>query len=119
MIDKRHDEEEILLKVREAPPCPRCGSVTLLLAQFSYAWKNSRGEDVSGLKEAVLCPVCDYGDPRTAELLALFAVDGEVSPENLDVFEGLIAAWVDSVRDRTADEGALSAEFEQWKRGEL
>jgi hypothetical protein len=67
----------------------------------------------------VLCPGCDHGEPAAAELLALFAVDDQVSPENMDVFGGLVAAWVESVRQRTVDEEALSAEFELWKRDEL
>jgi thiol-disulfide isomerase/thioredoxin len=119
VLNDQNDEETILLKVQDTPPCPRCDGTTLLLAQFQNSWKNRRGEDVPGLKEAVLCPGCDHGEPAAAELLALFAVDDQVSPENMDVFGGLVAAWVESVRQRTVDEEALSAEFELWKRDEL
>ncbi|MET7573391.1 DUF6300 family protein [Streptomyces sp. NPDC005492] len=119
MRGEQRNEETILLKVEDTPACPQCGGPTLLLARFPHAWKNGLGRDVSGLREAVLCPGCHHGDPAAAELLALYAVDGHVSPENLDVFGGLVAAWVESVRQRTVDEGALNAEFELWKRGEL
>lgn len=111
--------EEILLKVEDTPPCPRCDGATLLLARFPYAWKNLREEDVVGFKEAVLCPGCHHREPAAAELLALFAVDDQVRPENMDVFGGLVASWVESVRHHTVDEEALSAEFAQWQRDEL
>lgn len=119
MSDDQHAEEEVLLKVEETPPCPLCGGATLLLARFPHSWKNNSDEDVPGLKEALLCPACHHREPAAAELLALFAVDDHVRPENLDVFGGLVAAWVESVRQRSVDEEALSAEFAQWQRGEL
>jgi hypothetical protein len=116
---ERIDEDAVLVKVEGTPPCPQCAGATLLLVRFPYAWKNAHGDDVSGLREAVLCANCHYGDPAAAELLALYAVDGDPCPENLAVFGGLVAAWVESVRQRTVDEEALSAEFELWTRGEL
>ncbi|MGW5820619.1 DUF6300 family protein [Streptomyces noursei] len=111
--------EEILLKLGDTAPCPKCGGDTLLLARFVYSWKNRRGEDASGVKEVLLCPACECEGPAAAELLALFAVDDQVSPENLEAFGGLVAAWVESVRHRTVDEELLSAEFEQWKQNAL
>lgn len=119
MSSEGNDEGTVLLKVEDTPPCPQCDGSTLLLARFPHAWKNGLGRDVSGLRETVLCPSCHHSDPAAAELLALYAVDDHVSPENLDVFGGLVAAWVESVRQRTVDEEALTAEFELWKRGEL
>ncbi|MFH8701984.1 DUF6300 family protein [Streptomyces chartreusis] len=116
---ERSDEESFLVKVEDTPPCPQCAGSTLLLAQFPHTWKNRRGDDVSGLREAVLCPDCHHGEAEAVELLALFAVDSQVSPENLDVFGGLAAAWVESVRQRTVNEETLMAEFELWKRSEL
>ncbi|MFK0279530.1 DUF6300 family protein [Streptomyces sp. NPDC090499] len=119
MSSEVRDSETFLIKVDSTPSCLQCNGSTLLLAQFPHTWKNSFGQDVSGLREAVLCPSCDHGDPAATELLALYSVDGPVSPENLDVFGGLVAAWVESVRQRSVDEEALNAEFELWKRGEL
>ncbi|MDH6629435.1 hypothetical protein M2271_007271 [Streptomyces sp. LBL] len=112
-------QDEILLKVDGTPQCPRCGSDTVLLARYQHSWKNNRGEDVPGIKEAVLCRGCDQTDPEAAELLALFTVDEQVTPENLETFGGLAAAWVESVRQRTVDEALLAAQHELWCRGEL
>ncbi|WP_274558090.1 DUF6300 family protein [Streptomyces spiramyceticus] len=112
-------EEEIVLQLADPPNCPPCGGPGLLLAQFPHSWKNARGEDVNGLREAVLCPACDCGEPAADELLALFAVDDQVGLSNFEVFGELVAAWVQSVRHRIVDEEALGAEYEQWKRGEL
>ncbi|MFK0106438.1 DUF6300 family protein [Streptomyces sp. NPDC091217] len=119
MSGERDGEERVLVKVEETPPCPQCAGATLLLAQFPYGWTNNRGENVAGIRETVLCPCCHHGDPAAAELLALYAVDEKVTPENLDVFGGLVAAWVESVRQRTVDEESLNTEFELWQRGEL
>ncbi|WP_432095833.1 DUF6300 family protein [Streptomyces sp. bgisy100] len=119
MIKEQPDGDEILLKLEEVPPCPRCGGVALLLAQFPHAWRNGRDAAVSGLKEALLCPACDHGEPAAADLLALFAVDDQVGLDNLEVARRLLSAWVESVRHRTVDEEALSEEFDQWSRGEL
>ncbi|MFJ3270984.1 DUF6300 family protein [Streptomyces sp. NPDC086776] len=118
-MSDQHVEEEVHLKLDGTPPCPQCGGVALLLAQFPSAWRNNRGEAVPGLKEALLCPACDHGEPAAAELLALFAVDDQISPENLEVFSSLAAAWIESVRHRTVDEERLESELESWRRGEL
>ncbi|WP_411147391.1 DUF6300 family protein [Streptomyces sp. A30] len=123
MNDDQHSdpqgEDEILLKVEESPPCPRCGSNTVLLARYRHSWKNNRDEDVPGIKEAVLCRGCDQTDPAAAELLALFIVDEHVTPENLETFGGLAAAWVESVRQRKVDEALLTEQHELWRCGEL
>ncbi|MFE9687129.1 DUF6300 family protein [Streptomyces sp. NPDC006285] len=118
MISKQR-EEEILVRIEATPPCPQCNETSLLLARFPYSWKNGRGEDVSGLREAVLCAGCHHGEPAAAELLALFAVDDQVSPPNQGAFGGLVAAWVESVRHRTVDLALLDEEHERWSRGEL
>ncbi|MGW0885412.1 DUF6300 family protein [Streptomyces sp. NPDC002671] len=119
MSGEQQDEESILFKVEETPPCPRCAESTLLLARYRHSWTNGRGEDVAGLKEAVLCPSCDHKEPAAAELQALFAVDGQVLPENLATFGGLLAAWIESVRHRAVDEVLLADEYERWQRGDL
>ncbi|MFI9601497.1 DUF6300 family protein [Streptomyces sp. NPDC052043] len=113
------DEDSILLKVSETPPCPRCGDNMLLLAQYQYSWTNSRGEDVPGIKEVALCSPCDRKDPAAAELLVVFAADGQVLPKNVAAFGGLVAAWIESVRQRTVDEALLVYERKRWQQGDL
>ncbi|MGW3498883.1 DUF6300 family protein [Streptomyces sp. NPDC001020] len=102
-----------------APPSPCCDGLTLLLARYSHAWKNARGEDVSGIKEAVLCAACDHSDAAATELIALFNGDEQVSLENLETFGGLAVAWVESVRQRMVDETLLQEQHALWRRGEL
>ncbi|MFF6980240.1 DUF6300 family protein [Streptomyces sp. NPDC008343] len=119
MSDHGNYAATILVKIEDTPLCPQCAGSTLLLAQFQHTWENSRGEDVSGRRETVLCPGCDQREPPAAELLALFAAHDQISPVSMDVFGGLVAAWIESVRQHTTDEEALNAEFELWKRGEL
>ena len=77
-------EEGIVLQLADPPNCPPCGGPGLLLAQFPHEWKNTRGEDVHGFREAVLCPECDLGGPAADELLALFAVDDPVGSSHVE-----------------------------------
>ncbi|MEV6533640.1 DUF6300 family protein [Streptomyces sp. NPDC051639] len=112
------NEEQIVLRIDDLPKCPRCEGDALLLAQFPNSWKNNRGEDVDGLREALLCPACDR-EPAAAELVALFAVDDQVDPSNADVFGGLVAAWVESVRHREVDLAMLDDQEERWRNGDL
>lgn len=115
---ERKDADTVLVKIADTPPCSQCTGSTLLLAQFAHAWENGRGEDVSGRRETVLCPGCHHKEPTAAQLIALFAAD-QVRPESMDVFVGLVAAWLEAVRQYTVDEEALAAEFELWDQGEL
>src|SRR5207253_194515 len=80
---------DVQLKLEDTPPCPRCGGSTLLLARFPHSWTNRVGDDVPGLREALLCPSCDHTDPACRPLLALFAVDEQIDPANLAAFAGL------------------------------
>ncbi|MGW4438073.1 DUF6300 family protein [Streptomyces sp. NPDC004596] len=112
-------EDEFLLNIDQTPPCPRCSALTEMVVRFPYAWKNGRGEEVSGMKEAVLCAVCDREDPAATELMALFAVDEGITPDNLSTLAALAASWVETVRQRTVDEDLLAAEHEQWRRVDL
>ncbi|MCX4648198.1 DUF6300 family protein [Streptomyces sp. NBC_01446] len=108
------DDEEILLKIEVTPPCPKCEETTVLVAQFANAWTNRRGQDVRGLREAALCVStgCDPDNPAAADLLALFAVDKETSPDNLETFSGLTAASLKTDRHHTADEEPLNKQLE-------
>ncbi|MGW4517895.1 DUF6300 family protein [Streptomyces sp. NPDC004393] len=119
LIGENPEQESILFKIEETPLCPRCGERTLLLVRYQHSWTNRRGEDVASRKEAALCPVCNREDQAATKLLALFAVDGQVSSKNAEAFAGLLAAWVESVRQHTVDEVLLADEYERWQRGEL
>lgn len=92
---------------------------TLLMAQFSHVWTNTRGEDVEGLREVALCPVCDRGQPAAEELLTLLAMEEQLDSEHAETFSELVAAWVDSVRHRLIDTAVLNDEHERWRHGEL
>lgn len=119
MTGEEQEKGSILFKVEEAPLCPHCEERTLLLARYQHSWTNDRGQDVAGRKEAVLCPACNNKDAAAAGLLALFADDGQVPPENAESFAGLLAAWVESVRHRTVDEALIADEHERWQRNQL
>lgn len=110
--------EEIELRLADPPPCPRCAAPTLLAVRYPHTWRNAQGTEVSGLREAVLCPDCDRGQ-EAAALLALFSVDGQLDFANMDVFGELASAWVETVRARTVDPAELDDEVERWRRGEL
>lgn len=112
-------EEEIVLQIADPPNCSPCGGPGLLLAQFPYSWKNASGADVNGLREAVLCPACDWGEPAADESLALFAVDDQVGLSNVEVFGELVSAWVESLRHRKVDMALLDEEEKRWRDGDL
>ncbi|MGW3627007.1 DUF6300 family protein [Streptomyces sp. NPDC000880] len=112
-------EEEILLQLANVPNCGPCGGPGLLLANLPHLWKNSRDEDVHGIRAAILCPACDAGEPATNELLTLFAADEQLDLENIEEFGGLVAAWVKSVRQRKLDIELLNEEHERWRQGDL
>ncbi|MEC4017928.1 DUF6300 family protein [Streptomyces sp. H27-D2] len=99
--------EEIRLRLDAPPACRDCDGATLLLARFPHAWKNARGEDVTGVREAALCPARQRGEPAADELLALFLVDGQLDQANVTVFTALAAAWVQNIP--VADGGSRRA----------
>ncbi|MET8824157.1 DUF6300 family protein [Streptomyces rochei] len=112
-------DAELLIKMADMPDCLACGTPGLLLVRFRNSWKNQSGEDVPGIRETLLCPQCSRRNQAAAELIALFAVDDKMSPENVDAFGGLVAAWVESLRQDCIDEELLTAEHDQWLRGVL
>ncbi|MGN5633246.1 DUF6300 family protein [Streptomyces sp. AC154] len=103
----------------EPPDCGVCGQPTLLRVSFPSAWNNARGQEVRGRREALLCPQCERGRPAAENVVALFAVDGQLGMANVEVFAELIGAWVEDVRNRRADPADLAAQEEQFRRGEL
>lgn len=111
--------EEIHLRLADPPPCAPCGGPSLLLVRFPNSWTNASGDSVGGVREAVLCPACDRGKPDADTLLALFTVDDQIDFDNMKTFGGLVAAWVESLRQTTVDLDVLADEQERWRRGEL
>jgi hypothetical protein len=111
--------DELFVKIADVSKCPACGTPGLLLVQYRHSWKNQTGDDVTGIRETLLCPQCSRRNLAAAELLALFSVDGKMSPENVDAFGGIVAAWVESLRQEGVDEELLAAEYDQWLRGAL
>ncbi|MGW7572387.1 DUF6300 family protein [Streptomyces sp. NPDC054765] len=111
--------EEVTLQLDKPPDCPRCEGESLLLARFPHSWRNASGEVVHGNREAVLCRSCDRGAQPADELIALFAVDELLDQNNVEIFSALATAWVESVRQRSADESMLADEEECWRRGDL
>ncbi|MBQ0972886.1 DUF6300 family protein [Streptomyces pilosus] len=111
--------DELFVKIADVSDCRACGTPGLLLVRFRHSWKNQTGNDVPGIRETLLCPQCSRRDSTAAELIALFSVDEKMSPENVTVFGGLVAAWVESLRQERVDDEVLAAEHDLWLRGEL
>ncbi|MFJ8785861.1 DUF6300 family protein [Streptomyces sp. NPDC102476] len=112
-------DDELLVKISDVSDCLACGTPGLLLVRYRHSWKNQIGVDVPGVRETLLCPQCSRRNAAAAELISLFAVDEKMSLENIDAFGGLVAAWVESLRQGHVDEGLLAAEHDQWLRGAL
>ncbi|MFI2790402.1 DUF6300 family protein [Kitasatospora sp. NPDC018614] len=111
--------DELFVKIADVSDCQSCGTPGLLLVRFRNSWKNQTGNDVPGIRETLLCPQCSLRGSAAAELIALFSVDEKMSTENVSVFGGLVAAWVESLRQERVDEELLAAEHDLWLRGEL
>ncbi|MFD9541987.1 DUF6300 family protein [Streptomyces sp. NPDC060022] len=108
-----------VVQIDNVPPCPRCELPGLMLAHFPSSWKNQQGKNVDGLREALLCASCDAADPAAADLLALFAVDGRLSTENLALFTELAEAWLAVAALRKVNQKNLTDEEERFWRGKL
>ncbi|WP_406433624.1 DUF6300 family protein [Streptomyces sp. NBC_01589] len=113
------DEDEIVLQLADPPDCARCGGAGLFSARFSHSWKNASCEEVPGMREATLCPVCDRDEPAADKLLAFFAVHKTLEPSELETFHNLSAAWVAVARARHVDQQQLADEYERSRNGEL
>lgn len=114
-----NDREGMAVQVDKVPPCTRCGDEALLRVQFWHSWTNATGALAEGVREAELCPACNRGEAPADELLALLAVHERLDAANIAEFGGLVAAWVESVRQRRVDIALLNEEHEQWRCGEL
>ncbi|WP_329453366.1 DUF6300 family protein (plasmid) [Streptomyces sp. NBC_01724] len=112
-------DDELIVKIADVSDCLACGTPGLLLVRYKHSWNNQIGDDVPGIRETLLCPQCSHRNSAAAELIALFTVDEKMSPENVDTFGGLVAAWVESLRQERVDEELLTAEHDQWLRGAL
>lgn len=108
-----------ILRLDDVPPCGHCGRPGLVLTRFPYSWKNQRGEDVPGFREALLCSSCDASDPAATQLLALFNVNDQLQEQSLPLLAELAADWTEEVASRKVNEQDLADEEERFQRGEL
>ncbi|MER5689292.1 DUF6300 family protein [Streptomyces sp. NPDC002205] len=113
------EDDEIVLQLADSPDCARCGGAGLLSPRFSHSWKNVRGEEVPGMREAMLCPVCDRGEPAADRLLAFFVVHETLDASELQAFNSLAAAWVAVARACQVNQQQLDNEYERCRNGEL
>ncbi|MGW3495752.1 DUF6300 family protein [Streptomyces sp. NPDC001020] len=119
MNDPSAENEEIHLRVDTTPPCTRCAGPTLLLARFPHSWRNTNGQRIEGLRESTLCSVCDRGNKDSDALLQLLTACDTLDVTDFEPFGGLVAAWVESLRQEYVDLDLLASEHEQWQRCEL
>ncbi|MFE5489051.1 DUF6300 family protein [Streptomyces virginiae] len=112
-------ELEIEINLDDLPACTRCLGQPLLTACFPHSWLNTRGEQVTGVREAALCPQCHRGSPAADELQALFAVDEKVGLANAEAFAILIGAWIEEMGKSSRDSHRLESEWREWRQGDL
>ncbi|MFE7790393.1 DUF6300 family protein [Streptomyces sp. NPDC057460] len=115
----RDEHDEIVLQLADPPHCARCGEPGPVSARFSHSWKNASGEEVPGIREAILCPVCDRDEPAADGLLAFFTVHETLEASQLETFHSLAAAWVAVARARHVNQQQLADEYERSRNGEL
>ncbi|MFE6023352.1 DUF6300 family protein [Streptomyces sp. NPDC057908] len=142
----RDEDDGIVLRLADPPDCARCGGPGLLLARFPHAWNDDRPctrgpaphlqpmsadtpagkmladahvKVVHSIREAVLCPLCDRGEPASDRLLTFFVPHEALATSELETFHVLVTAWVEAARDRQADQHQLDDEFQRWRNGEL
>ncbi|MFE9868331.1 DUF6300 family protein [Streptomyces sp. NPDC005506] len=113
------EDDAIVLQLADPPNCPRCGEPGPVSAQFSHSWKNASGEKVPGIREVMLCPVCNRDEPAADGLLAFLAAHETLEPSELETFHNLSAAWVAVARARQVDQQQLDDEYERSRNGEL
>ncbi|WP_370026364.1 DUF6300 family protein [Planotetraspora sp. GP83] len=104
---------------KDTPKCGRCDRQAILSARVPHNWINAREEPVKGFAIIVLCPSCDIGHPEAGALIAWFTVHGEINSENLMQATRLIHTWASVTRVPPLDEGALEAEIQAWREGDL
>ncbi|MFJ4919430.1 DUF6300 family protein [Streptomyces sp. NPDC088725] len=113
------DGHGLAVRLDDAPECPGCGTPGLLRVSFPHVWLNQSGREVRGTGEAVLCPLCHSRAPAAAELLALFAVDGSATDENMHMLVELAVPWATAMSQRSPDSRSLAEEETLWRLGEL
>ncbi|MGW1412519.1 DUF6300 family protein [Streptomyces sp. NPDC002403] len=143
----RDEDGGTVLRLADPPDCAGCGGPGLLLARFPHTWHESRpctggpaphlrpvpadtpgdtrlpdaghAEEVHSIREAVLCPVCDRGEPASDRLLAFLVLHEALATAELETLHVLVTAWVAVARDRQADQHQLEDEFQRWRNGKL
>ncbi|MFF3920415.1 DUF6300 family protein [Streptomyces sp. NPDC001852] len=117
--DPNASNEEIHIRVDIPPPCTRCDGPSLLLVRFPHSWANSNGQSIEGLRESTLCSVCDRRTRETEALVQLLTVCDTLDATGFESLQGLVAAWVESLRQEYVDLDLLASHHEQWQRGDL
>ncbi|OIK28205.1 DUF6300 family protein [Streptomyces malaysiense] len=119
MTDPSAGDEAIHLRVGATPPCTRCEGPTVLQVRFPYSWTSGNGNILKGLRESTLCPVCDQERTEAEALSGLLTSRHEPDTAGLAPFVGMVAAWVESLRQERVDLDLLATEHERWQRGDL
>ncbi|MEU6184226.1 DUF6300 family protein [Streptomyces coeruleorubidus] len=113
-------EDELLVKMTDVPLCLICDSPVLLMVRYGHAWENRNGVLVTGIRECLLCPLCSRGDEAAENLITLLTENEKMtSYEDLQRLGGTVAAWVESLRQRSVDQDLLTKQHEQWLQGSL
>ncbi|MFV5994949.1 DUF6300 family protein [Streptomyces sp. NPDC056231] len=143
----RDEDDGIVLRLADPPDCAGCGGPGLLLVRFPHTWKDGppctggsaphlqpasadtsackvladagHAKEVDSIREAVLCPVCDRGEPASDRLLAFFVLHEALATSELATFHVLVTAWLAVARDRAVNQHQLDDEFQRWRNGEL
>ncbi|MEU8975824.1 DUF6300 family protein [Streptomyces monashensis] len=71
------------------------------------------------MRERELCSICDRGKRDAEALIQLLVACGELDATSFESFGGLVAAWIESLRQEYVDIDLLASEHEQWRRGDL
>ncbi|RJL35474.1 DUF6300 family protein [Bailinhaonella thermotolerans] len=100
--------------------CPRCGTGEVLATlRLPYTWRNASGHPVRGTSEIVLCARCGAADPLTGPIVAYFARHGTAGAGDLTSLARALRRWAAGASPPRPDPGAVAAEAEAWRRGDL
>ncbi|MFE2335180.1 DUF6300 family protein [Streptomyces coelicoflavus] len=110
------EEDELLVRMSEVPACASCATPGLLRVRFRHSWQNREGVQITGLRESLLCPGCSAGN-EAAALVDYLSAHKDPMTECLEELGGMVAAWVESLRQEQVDERLLDDQHEQWVRG--
>lgn len=82
--------------------CPRCAGRLCLTAS------------IGGKRTVALCPTCDAGNQHARQLIAYFAVQPSVQPQDMANVSELLGHWLGSLTAQQTAEPTLAAQVEAW-----